>query len=92
MSSQSDYIHESIVPSDHFQKSLPRLPIPKLELTCERYLKSQAVLQSDKEHTATKKLVDEFLAGEGKGKTNTFGIINSSTFKVLKIEYPLSRC
>ncbi|XP_060576192.1 carnitine O-palmitoyltransferase 2, mitochondrial-like isoform X2 [Ruditapes philippinarum] len=66
MSSKSDYIHESIVPSDHFQKSLPRLPIPKLELTCERYLKSQAVLQSDKEHTATKKLVDEFLAGEGK--------------------------
>lgn len=67
MSSSSDYIHESIVPSDHFQKSLPRLPIPKLEQTCERYLASQAVLQTEEEHAVTQKLVEEFLKGEGKG-------------------------
>ncbi|XP_045164970.2 carnitine O-palmitoyltransferase 2, mitochondrial-like isoform X2 [Mercenaria mercenaria] len=65
-SSSNDYIHESIVPSDHFQKSLPRLPIPKLEQTCERYLASQAVLQTEQEHASTKQLVDEFLKGEGK--------------------------
>lgn len=64
--SNKDFIQESIVPSDHFQKSLPRLPIPKLEDTCARYLKSQAVLQNEKEHTATKKLTDEFMNGDGK--------------------------
>lgn len=35
------YIQESLLPTDHFQLSLPRLPIPKLEDTCVRYLRAQ---------------------------------------------------
>ncbi|KAL4226898.1 Carnitine O-palmitoyltransferase 2 [Mactra antiquata] len=66
MSSKNDYIQESIVPSNHFQKSLPRLPIPKLEETCERYLTSQSVIQTEEDHAVTRKIVDEFLNGEGK--------------------------
>jgi len=46
---------------------LPRLPIPKLEDTCQRYLKSQSVTQTESEHAATKKLTEEFMNGEGKG-------------------------
>ena len=33
-----DYVHETIIPTFHFQKSLPRLPIPKLEDSLARYL------------------------------------------------------
>uniref|UniRef100_A0A3P9PDT5 Carnitine palmitoyltransferase 2 n=1 Tax=Poecilia reticulata TaxID=8081 RepID=A0A3P9PDT5_POERE len=36
--STADYLHESVVPSMHYQKSLPRLPVPKLEDTIRRYL------------------------------------------------------
>ncbi|XP_052287068.1 carnitine O-palmitoyltransferase 2, mitochondrial-like isoform X2 [Dreissena polymorpha] len=61
----NDYMHESIVPSDHFQRSLPRLPIPKLEQTLDRYLKSQAVLMTESEWNTTKKLANDFAGSEG---------------------------
>lgn len=32
------YIQEIVLPTDHFQLSIPRLPIPKLQDTCVRYL------------------------------------------------------
>ena len=65
-----DFIHKSIVPTDHFQKSLPHLKVPKLDKTCERYLVSQSVLQTDSEHEATKKVVEKFMTGDGKGKAS----------------------
>ncbi len=40
------FLQKSPVPSDFFQKSLPRLPIPTLEDTCGRYLASQRALCS----------------------------------------------
>ncbi|XP_051164327.1 carnitine O-palmitoyltransferase 2, mitochondrial-like isoform X2 [Leptopilina boulardi] len=49
----------------HFQASLPRLPIPKLEDTCQRYLKAQKSLLTDEQFTKTQSYVDEFLRNEG---------------------------
>jgi carnitine O-acetyltransferase len=47
------------------QDKLPKLPVPPLEATCERYLKALEGLQGPKEHDQTKKVVTEFLNGEG---------------------------
>ena len=51
-----------------YQDKLPKLPIPPIHDTCERYLRALAPLQDEKEHAATKKAVQEFLdGGEGEG-------------------------
>lgn len=47
------------------QDKLPKLPIPDLEKTCERYLTALKPLQSSREHADTRHAVQEFLAGEG---------------------------
>lgn len=49
------------------QEKLPKLPIPPIRDTCERYLRALAPLQDEKEHAATKKAVQEFLNGEENG-------------------------
>eukprot|EP01064_Diplonema_japonicum_P033740 TRINITY_DN673_c0_g1_i1.p1 TRINITY_DN673_c0_g1~~TRINITY_DN673_c0_g1_i1.p1 ORF type:complete len:663 (+),score=222.95 TRINITY_DN673_c0_g1_i1:37-2025(+) len=59
-------LDESIVPTLHFQKSLLRMPIPKLETTCKNYLQSVKSLLSDAELQQTTKMVKEFEAKEGK--------------------------
>ena len=64
----SDFLHRSKVPTDHFQRSLPRLPIPELDKTCERYLKSQRALLEDDQYKQTEAIVGRFKEGEGKGK------------------------
>lgn len=48
----------------HFQPSLPRLPIPKLEKTCERYLASLKPLLNDSDFARTSIIVDQFRQGE----------------------------
>ncbi|KAJ8869554.1 hypothetical protein PR048_028545 [Dryococelus australis] len=50
----------------HFQKSLPRLPIPKLEDTCRRYLAAQMPLLNEAELNQTKEYVARFGEVEGK--------------------------
>lgn len=47
------------------QDKLPKLPIPDLELTCERYLDALRPLQSHREHAETIHAVHEFLRNEG---------------------------
>lgn len=49
----------------HFQPSLPRLPIPKLEDTCRRYLNAQKPLLKDDQMQKTQKIVENFLKGDG---------------------------
>lgn len=61
-----DFLHHSIVPTDHFQQSLPRLPVPDLDKTCERYLASQEVLLSADEFAKTKSLTEKFKTTDGK--------------------------
>lgn len=66
-SGDEKYIQRSIVPTYHFQASLPRLPIPKLEDTCRRYLDAQKVILSSEEYETTKRLVETFQKQEGQG-------------------------
>jgi len=53
----------------HFQPSLPRLPIPSLEETCQRYLNAQLPLLESTHFQDTQKLVANFQLEEGKGNT-----------------------
>ncbi|XP_071960672.1 carnitine O-palmitoyltransferase 2, mitochondrial-like isoform X2 [Antedon mediterranea] len=63
--SDADFLHESILHTMHFQRSLPRLPIPKLNNTCSRYLESQRVILNDEEFNKTKAIVEQFEGNEG---------------------------
>jgi carnitine O-acetyltransferase len=51
-----------------FEDSLPRLPVPTLEETAKRYLKSVHPLLSQSEYDATTKAVNEFTAPGGPGE------------------------
>mgnify|MGYP003624088222 CR=1 FL=1 len=51
-----------------FEDSLPRLPVPTLEETAKRYLKSVHPLLSKNEFDATTKAVNEFVAPGGPGE------------------------
>lgn len=51
----------------HFQKSLPRLAIPKLEDTTQRYLMAQKPLLTPDQYNKTKTITDNFLGYEGRG-------------------------
>ncbi|XP_043986286.1 carnitine O-palmitoyltransferase 2, mitochondrial isoform X1 [Gambusia affinis] len=64
--SSADYLHQSVVPSMHYQKSLPRLPVPKLEDTIRRYLAAQKPLLDDGQFTTTEKVAQDFQNGVGK--------------------------
>lgn len=50
----------------HFQKSLPRLPIPKLEDTCNRYLAAQRPILTPEQFTQTERVTRNFQQNEGK--------------------------
>lgn len=47
------------------QDSLPKLPVPDLEATCQRYLESLSALQSPREQAESKAAVEEFLKTDG---------------------------
>ncbi|KAF5386863.1 hypothetical protein D9615_002089 [Tricholomella constricta] len=48
-----------------YQDKLPKLPIPPLEDTCERYLRALEGLQDEREHAQTKEAVRDFLMNDG---------------------------
>jgi len=52
----------------YFQKSLPRLPVPTLQLTTQRYLDSIQCILTPEEFKHTKALCKEFEEGDGPGK------------------------
>ncbi|CAC5425186.1 CPT2 [Mytilus coruscus] len=68
--SDPDFLHESIVPTEHFQKSLPRLPIPPLEKTCERYLTAQEVILTPEELEKTAVITNYFKNHDGQELNN----------------------
>src|SRR3989338_10769612 len=53
-------LERSIIPTRHFQKSLFRLPIPKLEDTCKKYLASVQPLVTPDAFGKTSSYVEAF--------------------------------
>jgi carnitine O-acetyltransferase len=47
------------------QQDLPKLPVPGLEESCQRYLSSLSCLQTPEAHAKTQKVVERFLQNEG---------------------------
>uniref|UniRef100_A0A131XEV7 Putative carnitine palmitoyltransferase ii n=1 Tax=Hyalomma excavatum TaxID=257692 RepID=A0A131XEV7_9ACAR len=64
-SAEYQFLERSVLPTMHFQKSLPRLPIPKLEKTCERYLNALEPLVTSEDLENTRALVHAFKNNEG---------------------------
>lgn len=60
------YLQRSKVPTMHFQKSLPRLPVPDLTKTGDRYLRSLRPLLNDSQHAEASQRTNKFISGEGK--------------------------
>ncbi|XP_044513580.1 carnitine O-palmitoyltransferase 2, mitochondrial-like [Gracilinanus agilis] len=60
------YVHRSVIPTLHFQQSLPRLPVPDVEDSIKRYLAAQKPLLKDNEYRTTEKLAKDFKNGVGK--------------------------
>ncbi|XP_066472548.1 carnitine O-palmitoyltransferase 2, mitochondrial-like [Tiliqua scincoides] len=60
------FVHRSTIPTMHFQPSLPRLPIPKLEDSIRRYLAAQKPLLTFEQYRYTERLAREFEKGVGK--------------------------
>ena len=65
---EDPFLQHSSIPTMHFQASLPRLPVPKLEDTCRRYLTSQEVILNQEELKNTEDAVKEFLKEGGQGR------------------------
>ena len=60
---KSEYLEINPLPTYHFQSSMPTLPIPKLDKSLERYLRSQSALLSADEYQKTSAFATEFLNG-----------------------------
>ncbi|VDN42886.1 unnamed protein product [Gongylonema pulchrum] len=59
------YVHKSDMPTYYFQKSLRRLPIPKLPDTCRKFLASAEAVLSKEKLGSLKALVNDFATHEG---------------------------
>lgn len=66
MATADGYLEKSVVPTFHYQPSLPRLPIPALEETCAKYIEFLRPIVSDVELREAQQLVNEFAGGQGK--------------------------
>eukprot|EP01134_Creolimax_fragrantissima_P007164 CFRG7164T1 len=63
--SNGKYLQESAVPSMYFQNALPRLPVPKLDESLDRYLDSIKPITTPEEYTAHATVVEKFRSDEG---------------------------
>ncbi|KAH8235171.1 hypothetical protein KR032_009629 [Drosophila birchii] len=59
------YLQCSKLPTLYFQRSLPRLPIPLLENSCQRFVEATKPLLSSAEQAQTQRTVEEFRQGIG---------------------------
>lgn len=75
MSEEMQYIQQSIVPTMHFQDSLPRLPVPELNKTCDRYINALKPITDETKLQNTVKIIEKFKCEEGKGKSFFFNFI-----------------
>lgn len=56
----------SVVPTRHFQRSLPRLPVPSLGATLDNYLAAAAAVCTREELKKVEGLVEDFRSGSGR--------------------------
>ena len=61
-------MQDSIIPTYHFQKSLTKLKIPKLEDTINRYLTALKPLLNESEFKQTEEITRKFEKNEAVGK------------------------
>uniref|UniRef100_A0AC34FF03 Choline/carnitine acyltransferase domain-containing protein n=1 Tax=Panagrolaimus sp. ES5 TaxID=591445 RepID=A0AC34FF03_9BILA len=64
-SDEYQFLQKSVIPTYHFQKSLRRLPIPKLEDSARRYLNAAKAVVSDAEFNESEAAVKELLHKDG---------------------------
>ena len=63
---QYNYLQNSIIPTYHFQKSLTKLAIPKLEDSINRYLTALKPLLNENDFKKAETLAKNFELREGK--------------------------
>jgi carnitine O-palmitoyltransferase 2 len=63
--SSGGYVQDTVIPTYHFQKSLTRLPIPKLEDSLARYLAAVEPVATSAQLEATRRAVQSFQSGVG---------------------------
>ena len=61
-----DVLHQSRIPTLHFQQSLPKLPVPKLEDTMRRMLYAAEPISTAAELEEARALADDFASGIGR--------------------------
>ncbi|XP_023159253.1 carnitine O-palmitoyltransferase 2, mitochondrial-like [Ceratitis capitata] len=59
------FLQRSKLPTLYFQETLPRLPIPKLELTIERFLAALKPISEKKVYETTLHMLSDFRTGDG---------------------------
>lgn len=64
-SSSNGYVQETVIPTFHFQRSLTRLPIPKLEDSLARYLLAVEPVVAPDQLAQTREAVRAFQSGVG---------------------------
>jgi carnitine O-palmitoyltransferase 2 len=64
-SDEYQYLQRSSIPTYHFQKSLRRLPIPKLEDSARRYLNAVKAIVTDADYKQSEAVVKELLQKDG---------------------------
>lgn len=61
------YLEQSQIPTLKFQRSLPRLPIPKLEETIDKYLEAlKPIIADENQYKSTVEIAHKFRDNEGK--------------------------
>ncbi|UJR23635.1 hypothetical protein I4U23_026620 [Adineta vaga] len=85
-----NYFKRSLLLTDHFQHSLPRLPIPQLDKTCERYLTAlKPILNNDENaYKETQKILADFRTGDGKRLDAQLRLKNASNRNTSYISKP----
>ena len=59
------YLHKTVIPSDKFQDSLPKLPVPPLDESVGKYLSSAEALLTADEMAVARNEVADFVGGAG---------------------------
>ena len=85
-----NFFKRSLLPTDHFQSSLRRLPIPQLDKTCQRYLAAVHPILNNDENAfkETRQIVADFRMTDGKRLDAQLRLKNASNRNTSYISEP----